>query len=203
MDEGLFYKKSQSKSFSIRVYVDASFAPSGDKSTSGWIIFLNENPINWKTLKQSITAKSSADAEYVALLQAISDALYFRSVLIELGYDMSEHIEVFEDNQAAKQIANNPVLKSKIRQVNVHYHFIRDYVKLGIVKMVHVQSSDQIADMFTKALNWPLFKHLKEKINVRASVSGGSDVHSPRSSMMIEVKRHAAGQWDSVIRQSS
>ena len=190
-DEGLYYEKSDLNEFTIKVYVDASFAPNGGKSTSGWIVFLNKNPISWKTLKQTITAKSSAEAEYVALSQAISDALFIRSVLIEMGLDISKPIEVFEDNQAAIQMANNPVFKSKIKQVNVHYHFIRDYVKLGIVNIVHVQSGDQIADMFTKSLNGPLFRHFKDKINVRNSVSGGSVEQVNCVDEFASVKRHS------------
>ena len=85
-DLELVYNKSETKTFNIVVYADASFAPQGEKSTSGWIIFVNDSCVVWKTLKQSITAKSSAEAEYIALTQAVSDAIYLRSILMELGY---------------------------------------------------------------------------------------------------------------------
>ena len=163
------------------IYADASFAPMVEKSTSGWIIFVNGNPVHWKTLKQSITAKSTAEAEYIALSQAISDGIFLRSILLELRIDMSRPIKIYEDNQAAIQIATNPVYKSKVKQVNVHYHFIRYYVKMGIVEITHIQSKDQVADMFTKGLNGPMFKCLKDKLGMRIMSSEGSvdlSVHS-------------------------
>ena len=172
--EGLVYKKSGNDKFIIEVFVDASYAPQGEKSTSGWVIYVNGNLVSWKSLKQSITAKSSAESEYVALSQAISDALFIRAILIELNLDVETPIEVYEDNQAAIQIANNPVYKSKIKQVNVHYHFIRDYVKMGVINITHIQSKDQVADAFTKPLNGPLFQIFKEKLNLGVSISEGS-----------------------------
>jgi rubrerythrin len=172
-DMELVYSISETKTFNFVVYADASFAPQGEKSTSGWIIFVNGSVVVWKTLKQSITAKSSAEAEYIALSQAVSDAIYLRSILMELGYEVAT-IQVYEDNAAAIQIATNLVFKSKVKQVNVHYHFIRDYVRMGTVEISHIQSRDQVADMFTKGLNGPLFKHLMEKLGLRMSISEGN-----------------------------
>ena len=173
-DSALVFRKVQNEKFLMEIYVDASYAPQGEKSTTGWIIYVNGYPISWKTLKQSITAKSSAESEYIALSQAISEGLYIRSVLIELGCEIDGSIQVYEDNMAAIKIADNPVYKSKVKQVNVHYHFIRDYVKMGIVEISHIESKDQIADMFTKAIGTTLFKNLRGKLSLRTSLSEGS-----------------------------
>jgi hypothetical protein len=74
---------------------------------------LNDNPISWKSQKQSVTAKSSAEAEYVALSAALCELFYLRQMLIKLGFDQSNPITIYEDSESCISIATNPVKQSK------------------------------------------------------------------------------------------
>jgi hypothetical protein len=146
----------------------ASHAPQGEKSTTGYAIFLNDNPVSWKTQKQSITAKSAAESEYVALSAAVSELIFVYQLLCELGFQVLTPIPVFEDNTAAIKISSNPTKKSKVKQVNIHHHFVRDYVEFGIIEVKHVPSPVQVADLLTKNLGNHLFQDLVKNFNLEA-----------------------------------
>ena len=57
--------------------------------------------------------------------------------------------------------------KSKIKHVNLHHHFVRDYVDMGLIEVGHVASEYPVADLFTKNLNGPMFKNLVKELKLR------------------------------------
>ena len=63
---------------------------------------------------------------------------------------------VFEDNQGAVQLSQNPVSNSNSKHIDVH-HFLRELVHQGDISVVHVPSEHQHADVLTKALTFDLF----------------------------------------------
>jgi hypothetical protein len=146
----------------LSCFVDASFAGPNELSTTGYIIYLNGNPVSWKTQKQTITAKSSAEAEYVAVSAAVSELIYLRQLLMEIGFNQSKTIIIYEDSESCISIASNPVKRSKVKHVHIHHHFIRDYVTMNIIELQHIGTNEQIADLFTKGLPGPIFdKHFR------------------------------------------
>ena len=62
--------------FEVYCYVDSNLAAT--KSTTGYIIYLNGNPIVWKSRRQGTTALSSMEAEFVALSAAVSEILWIK-----------------------------------------------------------------------------------------------------------------------------
>ena len=75
-----------------------------------------------------------------------------------MGLNLEVEIHAYEDNEATIQMANYTARKSKVRAVQIHYHFIRGYVKMGIVQISHIGTDSPIADGLTKALNGPMFQ---------------------------------------------
>jgi hypothetical protein len=166
---GLCYERPANfAGLELSVYVDASHGPQGDKSTTGYVIFINGNPVSWKSQKQSITAKSAAESEYVALSSAVSELVFIYQLLCELGFEVPTPIPVFEDNTAAIKISSNPTKKSKVKQVNINHHFVRDYVEFGIIEVKHLPSSVQVADLLTKNLGASVFQDLVKNLNLQA-----------------------------------
>ena len=66
----------------------------------------------------------------------------------------------------ATQLCSNPVFHSRMKHVAIDFHFIRDQVQSGSLRVSHVSSTDQLADALTKPLSRPLFQSLKDKIGL-------------------------------------
>jgi hypothetical protein len=155
-------------------YSDANYAADIDdrKSTGAYIFTSNNGAVSWVSKKQQTVAKSTTEAEYMALSQAASEALWFRSFLYELGMSNKEPILIYGDNQGALKIAQNPQFHNRTKHIDIVYHFIREKISKGQIKVIFVPTKEMIADILTKAINPRQFKYLLEKAGM-SSASGG------------------------------
>ena len=86
-------------------------------------------------------------------------------MLTDYGYSQSL-LTVYCDSTSAINISKNPVQHSRTKHIDIRYHFIRALVDSGILLLTHVSSESQLADLFTKALDWQTFTHLRNAIGV-------------------------------------
>ncbi|GJW98193.1 retrovirus-related pol polyprotein from transposon TNT 1-94 [Tanacetum coccineum] len=129
------------------------------KSTSGAIQFLGDKFVSWMSKKQDCTAMSSTEAEYVALFASCAQVMWMRTQLKDYGFNYNK-IPLYCDSQSAIAISCNPVQHSRTKHIHTRYHFIKEQVENGIIKLYFVRSEYQLADMFTKALPEEKFWYL-------------------------------------------
>jgi hypothetical protein len=84
--------------------------------------------------------------------------------LKELKCPQLESIKIRVDNKSTIELAKNPVHHERSKHIDVRFHSIREHIKDGEVRVVHVQSNDQAADIFAKALSKPLFENYKQML---------------------------------------
>jgi len=139
-------------------YSDADWAGSLDDrhSTSGYVFVLGGGAVTWKSKRQSTVATSTAEAEYMALYMAIQEAIWIRQLLEEIT-GKSEVINVLVDNQAAIAIAKGT--RSRLKHIDIKYHFIREAVANKQVATPYCSSEENVADMLTKSTSLSRHRH--------------------------------------------
>ena len=136
-------------------YADADFATDVDsrKSTTGWIFMYNGGAISWRSQQQSVTALSTSEAEYMALSDAAKEARSLLKINLSLENESPNNIKIFEDNRGCIKWTSTQAEPNRTKHIDIHYHHIKDWVKLGKISIVPVETDLQLADALTKALN--------------------------------------------------
>ena len=128
-----------------------------------------EGPITWQSKTQASVALSTIEAEYMALAAETQEAIWLRMVLEELGVQIAGPVVVREDNKACQMFADHAGNFSSTKHINVRYHFVRERLERGDIRVDYVRTDDQVADIFTKALSRDLFKKFRGKLVVSRS----------------------------------
>ncbi|RVW78877.1 Retrovirus-related Pol polyprotein from transposon RE1 [Vitis vinifera] len=141
--KGLFFRKTENRD--TEVYSDADWAGNIIDRRSHFRIlsFVWGNLVTLESKKQSVVARSSAEAEYRALAQGICEGIWIKRVLSELGQTSSSPILMMCDNQAAISIAKNPVHHDRTKHVEIDRHFITEKVTSETVKLNYVPTKHQ------------------------------------------------------------
>jgi hypothetical protein len=136
------------------------------KSTSGVLFFLGESPISWQSKKQSVVAKSSCEAEYIAAATAACQGIWLARLLGELLNKRTAPFVLYIDNKSTISLCKNPVLHDQSKHIDLKYHFIRDRVEKGEVAVEFMRTEDQRADILTKSLGRVRFQELRDKVGI-------------------------------------
>ena len=158
---GILYTKQETKDFVA--YSDADWAGDLDdrKSTSGYLFKISGGAVSWRSKKQSSVALSTAEAEYIALASTAQEAVWLRQLTTELGNGSAEVTTIFEDNQAAISMSKNPQFHGRAKHISIKYHFVREQVSDGTVRLKYCRTQDMVADILTKGLHRDQFTKLR------------------------------------------
>ncbi|XP_025791918.1 uncharacterized protein LOC112873111 [Panicum hallii] len=117
-----------SSQFELVVYSDADWAGCQDtrKSTSGYAVFLGDNLVSWSSKRQNTVSRSSAEAEYCAVANAVAEATWIRHLLSELHSPLRKATLVYCDNVSAIYMSSNPVQHQRTNHVEIDLHFVRE-----------------------------------------------------------------------------
>lgn len=97
--------------------------------------------ISWKSKKQNVVNRSSAETEYRAMALTMSELIWLKQLL-----------KLICDNQAAPHIASNPVFHERTKHIEIDCHFIKEKILPRCIITSFVNSNDQLEDIFTKSL---------------------------------------------------
>ncbi|EJT48733.1 hypothetical protein A1Q1_02278 [Trichosporon asahii var. asahii CBS 2479] len=151
----------------LRAYTDAAHADApGSRSTEGSLIFLGPSLVEWRSKRQRVVAKSTMESEYIAASEATADVQYWRQWLRDIGQPAATPIELFIDNMSAKQFAENEKMKRNTRHIDIAKHHIKQYLEDNSLKLQHVSSADQLADIMTKSLPPATHETIRTRLNV-------------------------------------
>ncbi|GKE25606.1 retrovirus-related pol polyprotein from transposon TNT 1-94, partial [Tanacetum coccineum] len=150
----------------LHAWCDADWAgcSSTRRSLTGWVVYLGDSLISWKTKKQHIVSRSSAEAEYCSMAFTTCELKWLKSVMLSIGIHQVKPMSLYCDSQVALHISQNLMFHERTKHIEVDCHYIRDKLVSGNIIAQYVSTMEQIADYFTKALRKAQFDYLLYKL---------------------------------------
>nr|GEU84262.1 ribonuclease H-like domain-containing protein [Tanacetum cinerariifolium] len=150
-------------------YSDADWAccPTTRRLTSGYCVFLGNNLLSWSSKRKPTLSRSSEEAEYRGVVNAVVEPCWLRNLLRELHTPLSFATLVYCDNVSAIYLSYNPVQHQRTKHIEIDIHFVRNLVAASQVRVLHVPSRYQFADIFIKGLSSALFEEFRSSLSVR------------------------------------
>ena len=137
-------------------YIDASWIASArdNKSTSGWVFTLGGSAISRASKKQTCITHSTMESEFVALAAAGKEVEWLRNLLleIELGPQPMPTISLHCDNEATMSRDFSKIYNGKSRHISLRHEYVKKLILTGIITILYVRTSNNLADPFTKRL---------------------------------------------------
>ena len=109
---------------------------------------------------------STAKAEYVAACSSSCEVVWLRNLLYDLFDIQLDATCIHYDNQSCVNLLKNPVFHDKSNHIEIKYHYIKDMVHRGVVKLQYVVTDEHIADVLMNPLARVKFENFKEKLGV-------------------------------------
>ncbi|GAA0147130.1 transmembrane signal receptor [Lithospermum erythrorhizon] len=156
---------------SLQAYSDSDWAscPTTRRSTTGYVITLDNSPISWKSKKQSTVSRSSAEVEYRAMTQAFSEVTWLVRLLADLGVKDLCRVTLNCDNNLTLHIAQNSVFHERTKHIDIDCHFRRDKVLEGLLILSHLPTNEQVGDILTKILPSHQHEYIVSKLGLLRS----------------------------------
>jgi hypothetical protein len=155
------------------------------KSRSGYLIMFMGCPLIWGSKLQTQIALSTMEAEYIALSLAMRELIALREILKDIyvnvlvdpkGLDKINYTTVaktfgklpqsivHEDNEACLKFASIPKMSPRTKHIAIPYHFFRSKIEELEIKVIAINTNNQLADQFTKGLPQPKFVADRKKL---------------------------------------
>lgn len=131
--------------------------------TSAFIWVVISSPGPWR---EPTVSRSSAEAEYKGVANAVAETCWIRNLLLEMDCPLQRATIVYCDNISAVYLSSIPVQHQRTKHIKIDIHFIREKVQMGQIRVLHVPSSLQHADIFTKGLPSSLFINFRISLGV-------------------------------------
>ena len=122
--------------------------------------------MSWASKRQATVAKSTAEAEYVALSYATQEAVWLRQLMKDVGRDVTLPTVIYEDNNGAIDLSRNAKYHNRTKHIDINHHFVRERVRSKEIDVVHCPSKDMVADLLTKGIPRVQFEKLRDLLCV-------------------------------------
>lgn len=127
------------------------------------------------------------DAEYVACAEAAKEAMWIRNFINDLRIPgvYVDRVPLYIDNNSALKLTRNPEFHSRSKHIDVKHHFVREKVEAGLIDTQRVNTKDNLADVFTKALPRSTHEDLVQRLNLHSGGGIESEI------LLVEKKENA------------
>ena len=114
---------------------------------------------------QKCVAQPTTEAEYVAAAEAAKEAIWMDQLVTEIGLT-HDTVNVHCDSQSALHLAVNHVMDSRVKHIDIRYHFLRQAVSDKMIELVKIDGTLNPVDAFTKVISLDSFSRHRAKLQV-------------------------------------
>jgi hypothetical protein len=135
-------------------WVDADYGGDTDsrRSCAGYVFLQAGGPTAWSAQYQQTVALSTTEAEYMAVARGAKQLLWMFAEMGEVGFPQEKPGVLYNDNSGAVALTRDTKHNSRVKHIDIRHHFIRDCVENQDIVVLHVPSTENLADLFTKSL---------------------------------------------------
>lgn len=168
-DLGIVYTASALGGDIPVTYADADYASCLDtrRSTSGILTMFAGGPTFWSSKRQDVVALSTTEAEYISMSKGAQQTKWVHQFLSEVHHPAPLPALLRSDNRSALTIAENPKFHSRVKHIDIRYHYLRDEVEKKNLEVRYVPSEENVADILTKSLGATLHRRQVELMGMR------------------------------------
>jgi hypothetical protein len=150
----------------LTTYTDADWAgcPDTRRSTSGFTVFLGGALVSWSSKRQTTVSRSSAEAEYRRVANAVAKCSWLRQLLGDLKINIPKTTVAYCDNVSSVYMSRNPVHHRRTKHIEIDIHFVREKVAIGELRVLQIPSAQQFTDIFTKGLSSAMFNDFRASL---------------------------------------
>uniref|UniRef100_A0A803PBF9 Reverse transcriptase Ty1/copia-type domain-containing protein n=1 Tax=Cannabis sativa TaxID=3483 RepID=A0A803PBF9_CANSA len=141
----------------LKVFFDVDWGtcPDTRRSVTGYCIFLRQSLISWKSKKQNIISRSSVEVEYHAMANTTWELIWLLDLLKDFGIQHMAPALMFCDYKAAIHLSKNTIFHERTKHVDIDCHIVRERVQRGQLKLLHINTKHNLANLLTKPLFSP------------------------------------------------
>ncbi|MBW0536436.1 hypothetical protein O181_076151, partial [Austropuccinia psidii MF-1] len=178
---GVMIRDSGSTS-AFECYVDANWGGEGNRSTHGFLLLHNNNPISWQSKRQATIASLTCQAEYMAMSFAARECLWISRLFQPiLGISIPR---LYSDNKTSVNITLNIASQKQTRHLIREFNLVNEYIAKGKISLSWISTHAQMADILTKplgSLKVTQFLSLLNSIKVNVTSRGGECYDSSKN----------------------
>ncbi|CAL8991397.1 unnamed protein product, partial [Prunus brigantina] len=158
LGKGLLFSKHDNLAIEAYTNADWDGSVSDRRLTTGYCTFVGGNLVTWHSKKQSVVARSSAEADFRAMAHCVCELLWLKILFRDLRITIQGPMRLFCDNKAAISIVHNPVQHDRTKHIEIDRHFIKEKLSQGLICTPYVKTNDQLADILTKGVSSKVFE---------------------------------------------
>ena len=151
-------------------YLESDFAgcPDDKKSTFGYVFMIGGGVVSWKSVKQSLTATFTMEAEYVTCYEATWEAVWLKNFISRFNIVESilKPLTIYCDNIAAVSFSQNNKISAHTKHFDIKYQFVREKICEHLTRIKHVSTDCMLVDPLTKGLTIEMFKRHVNRIGL-------------------------------------
>lgn len=165
---------------SPHVFSDSDYAADiSVRSRTAYVVMIAGGAVSWHSKLQSTITQSTCEAEYVALNETTKQCVWMEKILSTMDfpststfsrYNLTLPFVIHGDNEGSEALSKNSSHHQRTKHIKVKFHYIREVVADKVVRIQHVKSKENVADILTKRLPETEFAGLRLLMGIQKAV---------------------------------